>query len=233
MKTISICIPTYNRYQLTIDSFAQVMNDNRVEEIILSDDASDNGAYEALVNYFSGNDKVTVHRNEKNLDCYFNKNEAVKKSNNEWAALWDSDNVFGKDYLDAIFSIPEWDDKTIYQPSFAKPHFNFTQWEGLTITKENVSQYADTQLMTSLNAMNFFINRNEYLKVWDGNVNPGSSDSIYFSLCWLKSGNSILITPGLEYYHHIHQDKSNHYNQNAHKYVEFHNQIMNEIKNLK
>jgi len=82
-------------------------------------------------------------------------------------------------------------------------------------------------------AINNFLNKNEYLKIWDGSVDAGSSDSIYVSLCWLKANGKIFMTPNLKYYHHIHEDKNNHYSQNAHKYVEFHEQVMNEIKQLK
>ncbi len=233
MRTISVALPTYNRYQFTIDSFSQVINDERISEFVIVDDASTDDSYERLSEYFSGHSKVRILRNLFNRDCYENKMTAISYTSNSWVIILDSDNKIDKSYLDAIYAIPEWDEKTIYQPTFAEPCFNFQEWNGLTITKENVSKYAETNLMTSLNAMNFFINRNEYLKVWDGSVNPGSSDSVYLSLCWLKNNGKIFMTPNLHYYHHIHQDKNNHYSQNAHKYVDFHTQVMNEIKQLR
>lgn len=232
MRKISIAIPTFNRYQLTIDSFAEVLNDDRVLEIIIVDDASTDGSYEKLRDYFSGNAKVKVFRNLFNRDCYQNKMTAASYTNSEFCIVFDSDNTLTPKYLDAIYAIPEWDAQTIYQPEFAKPCFDFTKYSGLTLTKENVAQYVDTNLMTALNAFNLFINRDEYLNVWDRSVNPGSSDSIYFSLCWLIAGGKIHITPNLQYDHRIHADKSNHYSQNSHKYVAFHEQVMNKIKNL-
>lgn len=233
MRTVSIAIPSHNRYQLTIDSFAQVLNDERVREVMIVDDASTDGSYHKLLSFFSMHPKVKILRNDTNKDCYANKHESVLNATGKQVIVFDSDNTLTPAYLDAIYAIPEWDAKTIYQPSFAKPAFDFRKYEGLTLTKENVAEYIDTNLMTSLNAMNFFINREEYLKVWDGSVNPGSSDSIYFSLCWLKAGNSIFITPDLHYDHRLHPDKSNHYSQNSHKYVEFHEKVMKEIKELK
>lgn len=235
MRQISICIPTWNRYELTINSFAKVLNDDRIAEVIIVDDASTDGSFEKLLEhlYVFNSGKIKLCRNTHNIDCYANKHESAAKATSEWCIIFDSDNELTPAYLDAIYAIPEWDEKTFYLPEFPKPHFSAVQWSGLVITKENVAQYAHTNLMTNLNAMNFFINRKEYLRVWDGSVDAGSSDSIYFSLCWLKAGNSILVTPNLHYYHHIHADNSNHYNQNSHKYVAFHEQVMNDIKNIK
>lgn len=232
MRKLSVAIPTYNRYDLTINSFVQVLNDERVSEVVIVDDASTNDSYERLCNYFSGIDKVKLFRNEINLDCYFNKHESVVKASSDWVIIFDSDNTLSTEYLDALYAIPEWDKSICYNPQFARPYFRFTEWAGLTLTKGNVAAYLDTNLMTSLNAFNLFINRDEYLKIWDGSINPLSSDSIYFSYCWLIAGNKIYITPGLEYDHYISPNNDGHYQQNQHKTVEFHNDIMNKIKNL-
>lgn len=233
MRKISIAIPTYNRYQQTIDSFAQVLRDDRVGEVVISDDASTDDSYERLFFRFYDNYKVVMSRNYKNRDCYFNKQQAMDLTAFEWTILLDSDNTITPDYLDAIYAIPEWDPKTIYQPVFASPHFDFRKWQGLTVTKENVAQYVDTDLMTALNAMNFFINREEYLKVWDGSVNPGTSDSIYFSYCWLASGRSIYMTPGLSYDHYISPNNDGHYQTHSRKYVEFHKSVMQKLRELR
>lgn len=233
MRRISISIPTYNRYQLTIDSFAQVLNDDRVAEVVIADDCSTDDSFQKLCEYFKDEPKVELYTSGFNKDCYANKHRAAELATSPQIIILDSDNTLTPPYLDAIYAIPEWNPKTIYQPSFAKPAFDFRKYEGLTLTKENVSEYIDTNLMTALNAMNFFINREEYLRVWDGSVNPGTSDSIYFSLCWLKAGNNIQITPNLHYDHRLHADKSNHYNQHSHKYVQFHQRVMDEIKNLR
>ncbi len=232
MRKISIAIPTFKRVEQTVYSFQQVLSDDRVSEVIIVDDASGDGSFAVLRNYFEHEPKVKVYENSFNLDCYMNKHRAMELATEDWAILFDSDNTLTKEYLDAIYSIPKWDAHTIYQPSFSKPHFDFRKWSGLVLTEKNVAQYADTHLMTALNACNFFINREEYLKVWDGNVNPGSSDSIYFSYCWLCTGREILITPDLEYDHFISPKKDGHYQLNSHLYVGFHDRLMQKIKSL-
>lgn len=232
-RTISIAIPTWNRFQQTIDSFSQILNDDRVSEVIISDDFSTDGSFERLVDYFKNQPKVKVYQTSFNLDCYFNKHRAAELTTSEWCIIFDSDNTLTPEYLDAIFAIHEWDKHTLYQPEFSRPYFDFRSWSGLTITKENVSQYTTTHLMTALNAFNLFINRDEYLRIWDGSVNPITSDSIYFNYCWLVAGNKVLITPNLQYDHYISKDRSGHYETNQHKTVEFHETLMGKIRNLK
>lgn len=232
MRKVSIVIPTWQRFTMTINSFAQVLNDDRVEEVAITDDASRDYSYENLRTHFRNNPKVKLFQNERNLDCYFNKHQAMENATGEWCVLFDSDNILTTKYLDAIYAIPEWDEKTFYLPSFPRPYFDARKWSGMAITKKNVVDYIDTHLMTNLNAMNFFINREEYLKVWDGSVNPITSDSIYFSYCWLKAGNKILVTPDLEYEHFIDKGGNGHYQQNSHKTVEFHKDLMQKIKQM-
>ncbi len=229
-RKIGVAIPTFNRFQMTIDSFKKVLHDDRISEICITDDASDDGSFGNLEWFFKNEKKVLLFENENNLNCYANKHQAVLNSASEFLCLWDSDNTFGKDYLDALYAIPEWDEKTIYLPSFPRPYFDAREWSGLMITKENVAQYANTHLMTNLNACNMFVNRYEYLKIWDGSVDPISSDSIYFSFLWLNAGNRILVTPNLEYMHFIDPAGRGHYQTHSHLARGFHDDLMRKIK---
>lgn len=232
-RKINIAIPTWNRFEMTVNSFASVLYDDRVSTVCITDDASTDNSYWQLVNYFKDNDKVLLFRNEFNMDCYTNKRQSMLNSVGQWNILLDSDNKIRTDYLDALYDIPKWDSKTIYLPDFASPHFSAKQWSGLILTKENVAQYIDTHLMTNLNAMNFFINREEYLKIWDGSVDPVTSDSIYFSYCWLKAGNKIYVTPNLQYEHYISPNNDGHYQTNYQRTGNFHEELMDKIRNLR
>jgi glycosyltransferase involved in cell wall biosynthesis len=40
MRTISICIPTYNRVEMLFESFAKVIDNDNISEIVIVDDAS-------------------------------------------------------------------------------------------------------------------------------------------------------------------------------------------------
>lgn len=226
---ISLCITTYERTDLLFECFAQVVDDDRISEIVIVDDCSSLPIYEAIQNHVKDIAKVKLYRNEVNLDCYRNKKRSVELAANEWVIVWDSDNIFTKGYVDTLFQ-KEWNVDTLWQPSFAKPHFNFSKYNGYYISKTNVAEYIhDDTFKTMLNAMNYFVNRNEYLRVWDGSVDPVTSDSLFQNYNWLNSGNSIYICFGLEYEHRVHD--GSHYKNNVRRTPRgFHDSIIEKMK---
>lgn len=235
---ITLAIPTYNRTDLLFECFKDLIDDDRVSEIVIADDHSEIDIYNQVAEYCSHIPKVKLYRNEKNLDCYRNKREAVSKASNAFVIIADSDNIFTKSYIDAIISgldhvsflnVPG----TILQPSFAKPHFDFREYSGKTITKENVSEYiASPTFQTMLNAMNFFVNKETFLEVWDGSIDPVTSDSMYFNYCWLKAGLVIEVVHDLEYEHRVHP--GSHYQNNVRRTPKgFHESIIQKLKELK
>jgi glycosyltransferase involved in cell wall biosynthesis len=232
---ISLCITTYNRTELLYESFRQVLNDDRISEISITDDRSSDEIWQTIFWQFNDVPKVKLFRNNKNIDCYRNKREAISKATNEWVIIFDSDNIITKSYIDRIESLftAGLNPKIIYQPSFARPHFNFTKYESFLIDKSNASKYMiDPMFGTMLNAMNYFVNRDEYLKVWDGSVDPVTLDSIYQNYNWLKAGNSIYVVPGLEYEHRVHS--GSHYQNNVRRTPHgFHEEILNKLRSLK
>lgn len=232
-RKISICIPTWNRPELTINSFMDVYGDERVSEIVIVDDASELHNYEKLKQITDYLPKVKLFRNESNKDCYVNKKIAVELATNHYVVLFDSDNTLNKNYLDRIFSLSFEDaSHTIFTPSFAKPHFNFEAYSGEVINKRNVSEFIDKPMFeVCLNACNYFVNREEYLKVWDGSVDPVTSDSIYFMSKWFESGNSLYIVPDLNYEHKVH---NGHYEQNVARTPKgFHQSILKRLREMK
>jgi len=233
MRQVSLCIPTFNRKDLLLESFAKVYENENITEIIVSDDCSDMNLYLELESIFKDMPKVKLFRNESNLDCYRNKRESVSHATNQWVILLDSDNVINFDYLYRLFQILDWDRNTIYAPDFAMPTFCYEQFSGLTLTKENVAMFMHEPMFeTCLNTCNFFVNRDTYLKVWDGSVDPVTSDSIYFCLKWLEAGFKINIVDGLKYHHRIHG--SSHYNGNKHRTPPgFHESILQRLRNLR
>ena len=232
MRTLSLCIPTWERTKMTLESFAKVYNDPRIDEIVIVDDCSSIECFKELEKGTSQMGKVKLFRNSFNYDCYRNKHQAVQLTTNEFIILLDSDNVIDTDYLDRIFEIEKWDEETIYTPSFAKPHFDFRQYEGLELTKENIFLWINKpNVEVMLNAANYFVNRLFYLSVWDGSVDPVTSDSIYQCYSWLKKGLKIKVVKGLEYEHRIH-NQSHYKLNNAKTPVNFHKMILNKLNNM-
>lgn len=231
-RKISIAIPTYNRVEFTIDSFLDVLNDERVDEIVIVDDASELCYYNELYDICINLPKVKLYRNEKNQDCYRNKYIAITYCTNKWAILLDSDNKISGDYLDTIY-LHSWFQDTILTPCFAKPHFNFEPYAGELISHDNVCHFIDRPMFeVCLNACNYFVNVSEYLRIWDGTVDPITSDSIYMISRWLEEGNKVLIVPELTYEHRVHE--ASHYKNNVHRTkIGFHEEILNKLKQMR
>jgi glycosyltransferase involved in cell wall biosynthesis len=238
---VSLCLTNYNRYELLINSFIGLVDDDRVSEVVISDDCSDPAIYKLVEDRIKDWPKVKLFRNAVNLDCYRNKREAVSKATNEWVILADSDNVFTKRYVDSLYareSIYPFSRHEILTPSFARPHFDFHRYIGYNITKESVGySMEESTFQTMLNACNYFVNRDEYLKVWDGSVNPVTSDSIFMAYNWLKAGNSIYVVPGLEYEHRVDnhgKEERSHYAKNVRSTPRgFHEDIINKLKAMR
>lgn len=228
---ITIALTNWNRDSMTFEAFRSVLKDDRISEVVIVDDCSDERIYNNLSFMVNGIDKVKLYRNEKNLGCYHNKRRAVELASNEWVILLDSDNTIKKEYLDALTGGHYWSSKTVFQPEWAKPHFDFRHFSGDIITINNVKKFLDKpHFTTMLNAMNFFVNREEYLKVFDqAKEEPWTADSIYFNYLWLKAGNSIYVTPGMQYDHLVHD--GSHYKANVHKTGDFFNEVVTMLRN--
>lgn len=232
MKHISIALTHFNRFDFLLQSIEQVKHDPRISEIVISDDASTDGSFIKLKQYFSDNEKVKLFRNEQNLDCYRNKAQAVRGCQNEWVVLFDSDNILGPDYIDRLYQLGDWDPAVVYCPDFAHPSFNYTAFSGLTVTKMNVARFMDKpHFACALNTANYFVNKSTYLQVWDGSVDPHTADTIYQALNLLRNGFQLYLVPGLKYYHRIHL--GSHYKQNVHKTGGFAKTVEDAIKALR
>jgi len=223
---------------MLIESFSKVLDDPRIDDIFISDDASELPIFSQVkaivdvLNQTHGN-KIRLQRNLTNVDCYRNKYHSVLGAKNQWCILLDSDNQIDKDYLDRLYEIPEWDNDTIYTPSWAMPNFDFRAYEGLLITKENVSEYIDKPMFeTMCNAANFFVNKETYLKAFNPEIDPVTSDSLYISYRVLEGGGKIKVMPNLFYSHRVWE--GSHYRQNVSRTpAGFHETILQKIKQLK
>lgn len=237
-RKISIAIPTWNRVDVLIESFSKVISDERIENIHIQDDASDIEIYNKVksiidvLNKTHGN-KITYSRNLTNVDCHRNKYHSVLGAKSEWVILLDSDNIIDTDYLDRLYEIKNWDSDTIYTPEYAKPNFDFRAYSGIILTKQNISNHIDKPLLeTCLNASNYFINKIEWVRCWNSDVNPVTSDSIFVCMNWLLAGNKINVVSGLRYYHRV-WSQSHYQTQNHRTPTGFHESILNTLRNLK
>ena len=231
-RKLSLCITTYKRFQLTVDSVSGVIDDQRIGDVVIVDDCSSDGSYEKLVEHFKDSPKVAIYRNAVNLDCYLNKRAAISFAKSEYIIIFDSDNKFSADnYLAPIFA-EKWATDTILAPSFAKPNFDYRVFSGLTITKENVASHMGHHMFSiMLNTSNYFVNRDEYLKCFDDKTNPITAEAIYTNYIWLKAGNKIKVLPGMEYEHLVHG--GSHWQNNVHRTGNFLSKVEQNLKDLR
>jgi len=225
MNKLSVAIPVYNRAERVLDSFSLVMDDPRVNEIVLLDDYSHD--YEKLYANLHRltSPKLNLYRNDTNLKAFHNKAKVVSLCQNPWVVLLDSDNSIDSSYLDAFFVQPFHHPQILYCPSFAKPHFDFTSLSDMLLKAEDLyllSQFAQdiddpvigANIWSALiNCGNYIVHRDTYLSIYKNYLQyddfvgePYAADVAYFNVLWLKQGYSMKIIPGMEYNHPISPD---------------------------
>lgn len=228
---VSLALTNFNRTSMLLESFAQVIDHEIVGEVVVSDDCSNADVIEHLKKY--SHPKFRLVTNTQNLGCYANKRRAVSLAVNEWVILFDSDNIMAQDYINRVETLMTagLSENTIYQPEYARPHFNFGQFAGQNFTRANVAKFSDNDTFTTaLNAMNYLVNRDQYLKVWENRSEPWTSDSLLQNYNWLAAGNSIYFVPGLSYEHRVHA--GSHYREHVGKNGNLHNELLHKLKQL-
>lgn len=83
-----------------------------------------------------------------------------------------------------------------------------------------------------INTMNYFVNRDEYLRVWDKDMKePWTADSAYQNYRWLEAGNMIHVLAGLQYEHRVHD--GSHYQEHNRKTGKLFDQVMDKMRALR
>ena len=234
MKTLSLCLTNHNRDKMLIESFQQVLDDDRVSEIVVVDDFSDDRFYDKVKDLTNGMDKVKLFRNRKNLGCYKNKREAIAQAQNEFVIIFDSDNIMTKEYIDKVYE-REWDENIIFAPDYIVS-FNYRNFSDRDITKNTVRKMThEAGFDCLINTMNYFVHRDNYLAVWDGSIEPWTADTLYQNFRWIESGRTIHVLKGLEYDHRIKHEvrqEGSHYMQHHRKTGNLFNTIIDKLRRM-
>lgn len=224
---LSLCITTYNRYELLKESYAQVSDDPRISEIIIVDDCSTEPGIKEKVNSLAGG-KVKVFHQAQNRGMSRNKADVISYAANEWCIIFDSDNVIGPSYLDAFFKLfgdgefisKEWGniapiEKFIFCPDFAKPEFDYRDFKignngigirsGIYGRRECAHEIRNDVFNCLMNTCNYIVNRNHYLATYQHNPKHVASDTIWHNYNHLQAGGMFCVVPGMQYYHRVHK----------------------------
>lgn len=201
---ITLALTNYNRYEMLLESFAQVIDDDRITEIVISDDCSRRDISEKIAWHFLANKKVKLFYNEKNVGMSMNKKLAVERSTNEWVILFDSDNIIDPTYIDALEQILLRDD-TIYCPEFARPNFDYTIYSRYFYHAKNIKQFIQEPMFNCcMNTANYVVNREKYLQVYKEDKRIKGTDTIHFNKLWLEAGYKFFVVPNMQYEHKVH-----------------------------
>ena len=217
---ISIAIPHYNNARYMPDTLRHIIDDTRINEIVICDDVSKD--LDALENYLNkiNNNKIKLYKNTTNLGAYHNKLESLSKCTNDWCILLDSDNCLNENSIDILYSLDKWDKNIIYAPSWAKTfpgiaseNLDYRVLNNKFIDKKFLlNNFNIMKLQCLLNTGNYFFNRINYLEctkkysnMFDRNL-IGGLDALLVSCLWIKENNKIFVVENFEYNHRLHSD---------------------------
>lgn len=206
----SLCITTYNRYDMLIESFQHVLDHPLISEIVISDDASDWVMYDRIKAYCKVHSKIRLFRNDKNVGMSLNKKLTVERATCEWCILLDSDNQLSGEYLEALSTQILKPDVILapdagYQEQKDNPRLDYRRYDNWYISKHNIKNFLGfPQAAMMLNTCNYCVNRQRYLEVYQYDETVQASDTIWFNYLWLKSGGAFVVVPRMRYYHRIH-----------------------------
>jgi len=244
---ITLAIPTYNRSDMVIESFLDILNEEKITEIIILDDFSNETIFNDLSKKISNlnSKKIKLFRNETNKGAFYNKLDAVKASTNQWVIVLDSDNKLTHEYLASIPTILE--NKTFYLPCRGiceSKNLDYRKYANLLIEKPLYKKMAtsdDSNLNCLFNTGNYLINKETYLMSVNNEneiFNPFALDPFYQIYLGFKNIKNfkLWVVDGMEYFHRLHKSSTNEcgsfYTNNSYKSIEFSSFIKTKIMEL-
>ena len=245
-RKISVAIPYYNNSKFIQKTLETLIDDERVDEIIIVDDKSQDIDDLNSIIYKLNTTKVKLFENKINMGCYHNKIISVSKCSNDWCILLDSDNYIDKVYLDRVYNISKWDKNTIYAPDrpitfpgTPSKVMDYRIYSNTYITNELfISDFNKNVFQCLINTCNYFIPCKEYVSCMKKGFDTYNRDiidcldSAVLFTDWLLCKNRILIVDNLSYYHRLHPN-SNYVNGHSRKYETMvKHKLYNSIKNI-
>ena len=235
--TISLCIPTMNRYDIFLsESIPKYLNNPHISEIIICDENGED--YNKIMQNFN-DPKLKVFKNTSQLGCFKNKINVAKKASSQYICIFDSDNFASEDYFIAFKKYVKNNtliDNSIYLTDFARPNFNYKWLIDKNITKDTLkdlwlyskeNNLGCSSIEVTLNTMNCILSRNFFEKIDILTDEPWCDDcyaydSIYFCLyCMFEYDAKLIVVPDMEYDHRIHS--GSHYTEMSQKSENFYN----------
>jgi glycosyltransferase involved in cell wall biosynthesis len=98
---VSICLPNLNNINFLNERLSSILNQSYQDwELIISDNYSDDGAWELFKTYADSDNRIRLHRAERK-GMYENWNNCVRHIRGEYVYIATSDDTFSTDFLTA------------------------------------------------------------------------------------------------------------------------------------
>lgn len=216
---ISVAIPSYNNSQFLTETIEYVIKDNRISEIIIVDDASNDEHFKTIQKIKETSSKIKIYKNLINLGVFHNKIKALSLCSNEWAILLDADNIIRKIYIDNLFK-EKFNKNFIYTPDFAK---TFPQVSSMLNYKFLANKIIDKKIAFQMkknnhfkcfiNTGNYLVPVKEFIKCMKNSYikfeNTMSCIDVFFANhIWLKNNKKIKVVKDMEYSHRLHSNST-------------------------
>lgn len=115
-RKIALVISTYRQFEDLLKSFGKVINDERINEILIVDDNSENNYYWNIEEWlqFDAPEKVRLAQNTQHIGQYLNRRMGILFADGQWILATSSNNIIEPEQIDKLFK-QEWNEKTMIE----------------------------------------------------------------------------------------------------------------------
>jgi glycosyltransferase involved in cell wall biosynthesis len=208
--SLSLALPVYNSSEFFLEAIKIPLANEKVTEIVVSDDGSSNEEFEKLNKLIAdtNSNKIKVVRNEKNLGAYKNKYNVIQNCTNKWVYLLDSDNYPLEGMLE-LFLKENLNENICYMPhkyDYCGHIAEFTLGFDI-LDKDKIKEAIKNNTIGHfVNLCNFFVSRDLFLKRMEEGFNIDVfpiADCATMTYLWLKHGGEFKLIQDYQYFHRV------------------------------
>jgi glycosyltransferase involved in cell wall biosynthesis len=236
---ISLCIPTYNRFDTFLEKNLKLYLENPyIHEIVITDE--DGKDMEKILERFSSS-KLFVYKNDTVLGAFLNKSRAISLATQDWICLMDSDNYAPPSYFEAWKKYIEQqglDSKKVYMPiqtfQTGKIGFDYSKFKDMKLNHTTINQYNLDKMNILLNTGNYMFHKANYLEsnqfFPELHASCQSVEVVLRSVLLLLNRSTFVVVPEMTYEHIVH--KGSYYLQHSRQFKHHYRTVSEIYQNL-
>lgn len=212
IPTLTLCIPTMDRWSFLSVNLPKYLNNPFINEIVISDE---NGNDVKKIQETFKDAKIKCFVNDSRLGGFANKRAAVSHASNIWVCLMDSDNFAPVAYFEAwARNFDPSNSSIVYCPSATTPQPNHPgfDWKYLIGTRIDKLNYSTIwaniyHKSNNINAGNYIFSRDLFMKsddIYNLKDKCKCVDVQYQNYLLIKNGAILSTIDGMIYDHIVH-----------------------------